>query len=620
MQSRYGNIWQEETHANEKLHTLFELSAKKHPDNIALVYKNESLTFRELNEKADNLCHAILNWAYYDDFIGVSTSPSADLVVSILAILKSGKAFLPIDPKASIKRNAQIVSDSGLNFCLAKENEFESLNNYGLKIIFSDSERNFRTIVGKRLGQMAYMMYTSGSTCRPKGVKVEHKSIVHYLKNAIEEYASSDNNSGSYLQLSLSFDASLTSLFVPLCCGKTVVIADSTCNNAFNDPNFMKHIPYDFLKITPLQFSWLEHSFQGRALQVCKHIVVGGENLHTRHFEFLRNKGLDTDIINEYGPTETTVGCMNYRFGLNDHYIDSIYGIPIGKAMKGNEILILNEKMEAVGPGEVGEIYISGPQLSAGYLMRPDLNEQLFVEHPYDKNRTVFKTGDFATIHEDGTAVYLDRAENHISIEGVKVDFNKIEWELSKLEGVKQCEVVCKELNGKKRLIAYLMPDQAGLDIESLPQLLSGKISESMMPQKFIVISEWPYTAHGKLNKHGLPIPLCGKHKNNSRRMPGSIIEKQIADIWCELLNINDTDIDTGFFEMGGNHILADRLVRTLKSKHQYNVDLTMIYRCSSISCLSKEIEKQTPTTVQDDIQQSERIYNLNATGIQAYH
>lgn len=588
----YEHTWQANTPASEKLHSLFELSAKKHPDHTAVVYRNERLTFKELNEKADNLCHAILNWAYYDDVIGVSATPSLDMVVSVLAILKSGKAFMPIDPKASLQRNAQIVADSNVNFILAREYEYETFSGLGLKIIMSDVERNYRTINEKRIGQMAYLIYTSGSTCKPKGVKIEHKSIVHYLLNAIEVYTEKDKQqSGSFLHLSLTFDAALTALFVPLLTGKTLVIAETTSVKAFEDKNFKAYAPYDFLKLTPLQLNWLEKSIQNERQSICKNLIVGGENLHYRHFAFLKALNHDTDIINEYGPTEATVGCMMHRIELKKHQGDHAMGIPIGKAMHGNEILILNEQMELIGAGETGEIYIGGPQLCAGYLMRPELNEQLFVPHPFESGKKLFKTGDKVVVHEDGSAIYLDRMENMIVHDGQPIDYNQIEWEISKLPGIKQCEVVCKEIKGQKRLLAYILPDSNGLDLETLPQILSVKLRSEWMPQKFIVLQDWPYTAHGKLNKHALPLPSCERHRHSEKRYPKSKIEKQIAQVWCQLLNLNEADLDNGFFELGGNHLLADQMLRILHNKFHYKLDLSTVYRCPSISCLAGELE-----------------------------
>lgn len=594
MHSFYDHLWSGTQPASERLHILFELSAKKFPNKTAVVFQNESLSYRELNEKADGLCHAILNWAYYDDIIAVSATPGIEMLVSVLAILKSGKAFLPINSKSSTQKIHQIISDSGVRFCMAKESEFTTFSQFNLKVITSDTERNYPTINQKRLGNLAYLMYTSGSTCSSKGVKIEHKALVNYVVNAVEMYSINDqSHSGSYLQLSLTFDASLTSLFVPLLIGKTVVIADTTCSNAFNDVNFDLYKPYDFIKITPLQFNWLELALKDKHKPFCKNIVVGGENLHSRHFDFLRKQHYHLDIINEYGPTEATVGCMFHKLSLEDDFIDTPSGIPIGKAIPGNEIFILNKQMESVGPGEVGEICIGGIQLSSGYLMRPDLNDALFVNHPIKPNEVIFKTGDYATINEEGTAIYLDRAENHIEIDNKTIDFNLIEWELSKIEGVKHCEVVTKLVNQKQRLFAYIMPNTDGIDVENLPMQLSQRIGSEHMPQKFIVVNEWPYTSHGKLNKHTLPIPNCHLHKSRKRKFPETVIEKNIAAVWCNILNIESTDIDTGFFEMGGNHLSADKMLHQIHKLHGYIIDLSLLYRCSSISCLAKEIEKQ---------------------------
>jgi len=612
MQSNAEHLWSGQNPASWRIHTLFELSAKRYPHNTALVFQNESLSFKELNEKADILCHAILNWAYYDDVIGISTTPGPEMVIGVLAILKSGKAFLPIDLKASRQKNQQIIADANLNFCLSKSAEYLRFSDLDLKVIESDTDRKYPTIHEKRLGNLAYIMFTSGSSCNSKGVKIEHKVLVNYLLNAVTLYTTEQSHTaGSYLQLPISFDAAMTSLFAPLLCGKTLVLANSTNASAFNDPNFEKYMPYDFIKLTPLQFNWLEKAIDTRPLALAKQIVVGGENLHKRHFQFMIDKKFHTDIINEYGPTEATVGCMTYRLALNENIEDNHFGIPIGKAMPGNEVLILNDKMEAVGPGEIGEIYIGGAQLSAGYLMRSELNATCFIQHPFEKSKKVFKTGDYATINAEGTAIYLDRAENHQETEGR--DFNVIEWNLSRLPGIKQCEVVCKTINNKQRLLAYILADNTGLDIESIPVLLSQTLDSNEMPEKFILINEWPYTLHGKLNKHALPIPHCTEHRKDSKRLPETEIQKDLANMWCQLLNIQNPDIDTGFFEMGGNYLLAEQMVQSLRLKHAMEINIAMLYKCSSIACLATEIEKQAQfnSTAKKIFRLTERGYSV---------
>lgn len=598
MQSNYGLHWPNTTRGQESLHTLFELSAKKHPENIALVCGNEQMTFKELNDRADNLCHAILNWAYYEDIIAVSSTPGIDMVVGVLAVLKSGKAFMPIDPKAKKSRNIQIVNDSAARFCITGEKEYEAFASLGLNMIFADSGRNYRTINGRRKGSLAYLMYTSGSTCQPKGVKVEHSSLIHYINHAIQHYSSdTSNQSGSFLLLPLTFDASLTALFVPLLTGKKLIIAETLGANAFNDPNFIKHAPYDFVKITPLQFAWLEKRFEVNQSAICNNIVVGGEALHKRHFEFLRGKNLDLHIINEYGPTETTVGCMNYKFHVDDNVLDSPHGIPVGYAIAGMDVKILNDNLEPVSPGNIGEIYISGPQVSKGYLMRPELNDRLFVTLA-DTNERMFKTGDHALLNDDRSVVYIDRSDYHVQIKNKWVDPDMIEWELSKLKGIKQCKVTIRNVDGQYHILAYIIPDQNGLDHEALRQQLGLELPENMMPEKFIIVNEWPYTSSGKLNRHALPLPECCQSKSRSnRRMPQTEIEKQVAVVWNHVLNLEQCDLDTGFFEMGGNHLQADRLVKLLKRHFGYNTDLSTLYKCSTIACLSSELQKRNLET-----------------------
>lgn len=594
MQSNYGfnrSVF-EQTHLY--LHSQFELTAQHYPDEIALVFAKEKISFKELNEKADNLCHGILNWAYYEDIIGISATPSIEMVVGILAILKSGKAFVPIDLSAPKNRNQQIIQDAGLSFCIAKENEYEAFQFSNLNLIYSDNDRQYPVIADKRIGKMAYLMYTSGSTCQPKGVKIEHKAILNYLHHAVEHYTEPfENESCSFLQLPITFDGALTALFVPLLSGKKLVISKTTDENAFSDPNFKKYMPYDFLKLTPIQLGWLEKSMQDCVLPTCDKMVVGGEALHQRHLNFLKNKGLDLTIINEYGPTETTVGCMNYSFHIDETEVpDSPHGIPVGTPIAGMEVCILDKQLQAVQANEVGEIYIAGPQLSNGYMMRPELNEQQFVVISSDNSlKTFYKTGDRAFYESDGTMYFIDRADYKIIINGKEVDLDLVEFELSKIEGIQQCKVICKTIDNAFNIFAYIIPVPGQFDLDKIRLILKANLPAEYIPKELIVVNHWPSTASGKLNRHALPLPGCSNN-HEQFRMPESVTELVIADIWHRVLGHEATDVHTGFFEMGGNHEKAFQFLELINKQFDYNLEFSQFYRCSSISCLAKALEK----------------------------
>lgn len=579
----------------ELLHKLFELKAKQFPERTAIIFKNEFLTYKELNERADNLCHAILNWAYYEDVIAISSRPGIEMIIGVMAILKSGKAFMPLDPAAKHSRNAQIVKDSSVSFCLAAENDYEAFVDHNLKVIFSDSMRSYPVISGHRQGRLAYLMYTSGSTCQPKGVKVTHLSLLHYLRHGISNYTDSFSKSGSFMHLPLTFDAALTSLFIPLLCGKSLVLASGNRSDCFTERNFLEQAPYDFIKLTPLQLGWLENAVSNQNHKnICSRLVIGGETLHSRQLDFLRNKGLDLRIINEYGPTETTVGCMNFEFGIDDVIQDSHHGVPIGRAIPGMEVMVLDEFMNRVAPGEIGEIFIAGPQVSEGYLMRPELNDQLFIRETGQQKRKLFKTGDHALAGENGSITYIDRAEYHLKINGQWADPDLIEWELSRQKGIKQCKVVFRTLDdGSKKLIAYVMPDHSGFDAEQVRLELNQQLPSHMVPDKFLMVSHWPCTASGKLNRHALPLPDCMSKKTNQFKSPETDLEKQIAIVWRHVLNLDHCDIESGFFEMGGSHSQAERFIRLMKKHFEMKLDMQMLFNCSSISCLAAEIARQ---------------------------
>lgn len=473
-------------HTPVKLHSqlniidLFESQVSKNADELAILFKEEQLTFTQLNAKSNQLASLLKLKGVKDEvFVPVCIEQSADMVVAILAILKAGGAYIPIDPELSEDRVNFILKDAQANIVITNRlNKSKLLNTIAQEIIYIDSDwpnialhepENVKTAI--KDSHAAYIIYTSGSTGQPKGVVVEHRNLVSYLQNKKTSYINQrGKNPGSFIHLSYTFDASVTAIFMPLIFGKSIVIGSKQSVEVFDDINFHKYAPYDFLKITPSHLELLQSRIRTKeGIPVTGKLVIGGEALLFNQLNYMIEEDLDIEIINEYGPTEATVGCSTYCFTTSRNEIIQ-NNIPIGKPIDNVQLYILNEVNQLQPVGIPGEICIGGAGISRGYLNRPELNNQAFIINPFDKDsRTrLYKTGDIGKWLKNGNVDYLGRKDDQVKIRGHRVELGEIEAYLSSFPGILNARVITAEnqaMNDKK-LNAYVQ-----IDKETLPLL-----------------------------------------------------------------------------------------------------------------------------------------------------
>ncbi len=586
---------------------LFDEQVAKNPAKVAIVFESKEITYGQLHQQSGQLANYLLRKGVRKEtLVPICIERSIEMIVAIMGILKAGAAYVPIDPGYPMERISYILKDTAAGLVLTSSNSISTLPAIeNLPCICVDSDWphiskeetvNIHTEIDP--GQLAYIIYTSGSTGKPKGVLIEHGSLLNYLLNNQTKYITKEeNNAGSFIHLSYTFDASVTGLFMPLLAGKTIVVASGQAMDLFEDPNLLKYAPYDFIKITPAHIELLEHTIQqGKTNWITGKLVIGGEALHLGHFNSFITKGVNVEVINEYGPTESTVGCSTYSFHTLANHDHLKNGIPIGKPIDNIQLYVLDKGNEPVPIGVAGELCIGGDSLSRGYLNLPELTAEKFIHNPFGEIKKVariYKTGDLARWLPDGNLEYLGRIDDQVKIRGYRIELGEIESVLQETGLVKQAVVLAKKNSeGIKRLIGYVVAGE-GYTREAVTAYLHTRLPEYMVPALLMELEVLPLTTNGKVNKKALPDVDANKLASNEYAAPRNEVEKHLAETWQKLLGIERAGINDNFFELGGDSILTIQVVSRMR-RHGYELRAKDIFVHQTISRLSAAIAERS--------------------------
>ena len=453
------------------IHHLFEEQVELTPDAIAVVFEDEQLTYRELNEKANQLAHYLQALGVEPEtLVGICVERSLEMVVGLLGILKAGGAYVPLDPAYPIERLAYMLSDSQIQVLLTDSKLVNSLPTHqhvicldkDREVISQHREQNPGSSVES--SNLAYVIYTSGSTGKPKGTMILHKGVVNYLTWCTKAYEVG-LGSGAPVQSSLAFDATVTSLFSPLIVGQKVVLLpekqeiESLCNILCSNSNF------SLVKLTPAHLELLNQLLPSQsAKEQTRALVIGGEALLSKSLTFWRQHASNTKLINEYGPTETVVGCCVYEVTDKTSLSSTVL---IGRPIANTQLYVLDKFVQPVPIGVWGELHIGGDGLARGYLNRPDLTNEKFIPNLFSNQpgERLYKTGDLARYLPDGNIEFLGRIDNQVKIRGFRIELGEIEATLTQHPDVREALVVDREdIPGNKCLVAYivsnLIPDR----------------------------------------------------------------------------------------------------------------------------------------------------------------
>ena len=585
---------------------IFEEQAAKTPDNIAAVFLNEELTYRELNERANQLANYLRSKGVKSDtLVPVCTDPGLEMIIGIFGILKSGAAYVPIDTEYPEDRINYILQDTKAKLLVSSVKNISGLNvPEDIEIISVDGDKeeiskqsSENVSAGIKPEDLVYIIYTSGSTGQPKGVMIEHRNLYGYFENRKTKFGGDEEgNSGSFIHQSYTFDGSLPAMFMPLLNGRSIVIGSKKSFEVFDDDNLEKYAPYDFIKITPSHLDLLYPKMKtSDGKQLTKKLILGGEALYRSQLNNYIEDKLELEIINQYGPTETTVGCSIYGFKIPDD-LDNVGNIiSIGQPIDNVKLYILGEHNELLPIGIAGELCIGGAGLARGYLNRPELTEEKFIKDPFSKKpgSRLYKTGDMARILSDGNVEFLGRKDNQVKIRGHRVELEEIESVILENESVKNAVVLAKETTeGNKRLVAYAVPD-GKFDKEKIVQYLNSKLPEYMVPLQWVEMESFPLTTNGKVNKKALPDPEASDLVSNEYVAPRNELEIKLAEIWKTLLHADRVGIHDNFFELGGDSIITIQVMSRAR-RAGFELKPKDIFIHQTISNLSAVIAERT--------------------------
>jgi amino acid adenylation domain-containing protein/thioester reductase-like protein len=570
---------------NKTVHQLFEEQAEKIPDNIALIFEDKKMTYEELNKKSNQLARLLKKKGVKaDDIIAVMLDRSLELIIGIMAILKAGAAFLPIDPDYPSERIKFMLEDCKAQLILTQTDLIEKIDyQCGVidikdKRIFTGSGTNLENV--NKHCDLAYVIYTSGSTGLPKGVMIEHKSIVNFNEGV--KHIMDFSSGGTVLSITtVSFDVFIFEIFPSLLNGLKVVIANK---EEQRNPKLLNEliIRHNVEKIhgTPSRIQLIaEDSECVDCFKNLKEIILGGEVFPEKLLRRLRLIS-KARIFNGYGPAEATVGVT-----FKD--LTEANEINIGKPIINTKIYILDKHLNPVPIGVTGELYIGGEGLARGYLNRQELTDSSFIPNPFVQGEKIYRTGDLARWYPMGEIGFIGRTDHQVKIRGLRIELGEIESQLLKHEEIKKAVVVDKEdENGNKYLCAYY-ESNTNISPRLLRVFLLQKLPANMIPSVFMRVEKMPLSLNGKINRTKLPEPVRGDDLYLDYIAPGNYVEEKLENICTQLLGIEKAGTNWNFFEMGGDSLIAISMVSRIHKELDVELPMEIFYRFPTIKKLA---------------------------------
>lgn len=566
------------------IHELFEGQVNKNPENIALITKTKQFTYNELNVKANRLAKKLRQKNIKSNsLVGIMVDRTPEMLISILSVLKSGNAYLPIDPEYPQERIKYMILDSETRFVLSQEKYINQLASLNLKTEFinvytpelSDNIGDKNLININTANDLAYVIYTSGSTGKPKGVMLEHRNINNFI-SGITSQIPLEKNKNILCLTTISFDIFVLETLLPLTNGYTVVLADEIEQKSPEDLQKLiidKNV--DLIQITPSRLRLL--MYFDKELKIFSNVnklLIGGEALHEELFKNLKKK-YHNKIYNMYGPTETSVWSSIKNLTEREK-------VTIGKPIANTQIYILDNNNLLCPIGIPGELCIGGDGLARGYLNREELTNDRFIPFHFDnhENSKLYKTGDLAKWLPDGDIEYIERIDHQVKIRGFRIELGEIESAIVRIKGIMEAVVVAKDdINGDKRLVAYIVARDE-VSNEEIKTGLAKSIPEYMVPSVYIRLKKIPLTPNGKINMKALPVSEY--EPGNLYIAPSDNIEKLLAGIWESILGLEKVGVLDNFLSNGGDSIKAIAVSSGMLIKG-YNVNVQDILKYQTI-------------------------------------
>src|SRR5215213_4226069 len=588
------------------IHRLFEAQAARTPDAPALESGGASLSYRELNRRADRLARRLRALGVGPEVrVGLVLERSAEQIVGLLGVLKAGGAYVPVESSAPRERVRYVLADAGVRVLVTQGAGLgEEVCAGGVEIVEMgaedvgrepggdveiDGEAAARAVEGGVDGaNAAYVIYTSGSTGRPKGVVVSHASLVN---SVLAPYAESVERVGSSLMLmSYAFDGSMLGIFYPLCQGGLLSLPRE---GEQADPSRVARLIAEkgitYACVVPSFYKLLLEQARPEQLRTLNVVHVAAEavppKLVERHFQLLP----EVQLVNIYGPTEATVWCCSYEFRAHE----ALPPVPIGHPSHGMQAYVLDEYLQPAPVGVAGELYAGGAGVARGYLNRPGLTAERFVPHPFgdEPGARLYRTGDRVRVLPSGEMEYLGRLDHQVKVRGYRIELGEIEAVLARQDGVREAAAVVREDEpGDKRLVGYVAAHEGRqLSAVELRERLQRELPDYMVPSAFVLMDKLPQTSSGKVNRLALPAPETSRDAlAESFVAPRTPIEELLARVWGEVLKVEGVGVNDDFFALGGHSLLATQLVSRVRESFAVELPLRALFERPTVAGLAR--------------------------------
>jgi amino acid adenylation domain-containing protein len=576
-------------------------SVVRSPLKIALAFEEHSMTYQELNQKANQLANLLRSKGVKpDSLVPICLERSLEMIVGILGILKAGGAYVPIDPLYPEDRIRFMIQDCNAGLVVTAQegiaslqNEFEFINlSKDLESLEAFDTADLKPLAGPE--NLAYIIYTSGSTGKPKGVMIEHKNLVRLFKTDKPLFDFNDRDVWTMFH-SFCFDFSVWEMYGALLYGGKLVIVPESCTKdtkAFAE--LVHHEQVTVLNQTPSAFQVLQEYMTSEFEEIpIRYVIFGGEALQPASLKTWNSSYPKCQLINMYGITETTVH-VTYLALNTQHFQSNISSI--GKPIPTLSVYVLDAYGNLQLPGIEGEMYVGGEGLARGYLNNPLLTEERFIPNPLNAYERLYKTGDLAKWALDGSLEYLGRIDEQVKIRGFRIELGEIENTLLQFEEVSQAVVLAKaDAFDVKRLVAYLVAKEE-FEKDRAIEHLKQTLPDYMIPSFWVVLPEMPLTRNGKIDKKALPDVELAIQDGNESEESLSETEHRLLKIWQELLGHKAIRTGSNFFEIGGHSLLAMRLMTALRREFDVEIRIKDIFSNPTLSELAKHIQAQNKT------------------------
>jgi natural product biosynthesis luciferase-like monooxygenase protein/amino acid adenylation domain-containing protein len=571
------------------LKEMLETQLAKTPDQPAIIFENYQLTYRELHARANQLAHRLKRLGVGpESIVGVLAERSVEMVLGLLGILKAGGAYLPLGPDYPSDRIHFLLRDAQPKLVLAQRRFIGRLpiNTQAIAL-----EEDFRSEAESNLkdqlvsDSLAYVIYTSGSTGQPKGVMITHRAVANFLQ-CVQEIHSLGTNDKIIQKSPFTFDFSVQEFFWPLTTGATLVLAGPGMHG--DNRHLIKTIREKTITAQTFVPSILAAFLDDEEAKECtslKCAICCGEPLSSELQDRLFSILPHIRLVNLYGPTEAAVAVTRW----NCRPGSACGTVPIGTPFNNTQIYILDRAMQHVPVGVPGELHIGGVQVGRGYLARPELTRERFVENPFGEGK-LYKTGDLARYRDDGVLEFIGRTDFQVKVRGFRIELEEIEATLKSVSGVKDAVVIVRDDRDNRRLVAYLIAE--GLQTRDLRAWVSSKLPDYMVPSALVFLKEFPLTANGKLDRKALPEPATTVTEQEFV-LPRDQAEAEIAAIWANILHLPAVGVTDDFFDLGGDSLLGVRLFTQIRKLLGTDLPLATLFQATTVEKLATLVKEK---------------------------